>query len=136
MKKKQQETEILESKVQPNDLPEGVKVHENGEWYKEIPIDGLDEPLKLFNTLKDYRLEGETHTEYKVRKQFTKVDKKKGYKEMFYNPFEFAYMGKDGKIKGRPYVNENKKDKFKNKSKLTIEELSNNLKDLDKGAII
>lgn len=102
MKKKE---EILESK---QEMPKDIKQHENGEWYKEIMIDGTDEPFKLFNTLKDIRLPGETRAEYKTRKLFAKMEKKKGYEEMFYPGPRIGY-------KGIPYVNENKKDKFKKK---------------------
>ncbi len=64
MKEKQQEEKILESKEQPDD----IKLHENGVMYKEVPMDGLDEPFKLFNSIKPARLEGETYGEYKVRR--------------------------------------------------------------------
>ena len=107
-----------ENKTETLDLTNeelSIKQHENGEWYKELEMEGLDEPIKLFNTLKDQRLEGETHTEYKVRKLFSNMDKKQGHKEMFYNPYKKTYLGMDGKTKGTPYVNENKKDKFKKK---------------------
>jgi len=114
MKKKKKEEEILDTKQQ-DQLPEGVKIHENGEWYKEIIIEGSAEPFKLFNTLKDARLDGETRAEYKTRRLFANMEKKRGYGEMFYNPYENAKIGLDGKLKGVPYVNKNKKDKFKKK---------------------
>ena len=109
MKKKKKKEEILDTKQQ-DQLPEGVKIHENGEWYKEIIIEGSAEPFKLFNTLKDARLDGETRAEYKTRRLFANMEKKRGYEEMF-------YPGPKPGFKGIPYINENKKDKFKKKKK-------------------
>lgn len=106
MKKQKKE----EEKTLDTNLPEGIKIHENGEWYKEILIEGSDEPFKLFNTLKDARLPGETRAEYKTRRLFANMEKKKGYAKIF-------YPGPIPGHKGVPYVNENKKDKFKKKKK-------------------
>lgn len=113
MKKKQEEEKTLDIKQQDQSpegvkLPEGIKLHKNGEWYKEITIEGSDEPFKLFNTLKDARLEGETLAEYKTRRLFANMEKKRGYAEIF-------YPGPKPGHKGVPYVNKNKKDKFKKK---------------------
>jgi hypothetical protein len=66
------------------DRPEGVKQHENGYWYKELPMSGLDEPLKIFNTIKPQRLEGETYVEYKIRRKFLEQEAKQ--KKIFYDP--------------------------------------------------
>jgi len=117
-------TETLESKEQPTD----IKMHENGILYKEIKFDGLDEPLKLFNSIKPQRLDGETYTEYKIRRKFT-AHAEKTKNNLFYNPhrdglkqmqeeFEKANEIKDpeerrkayNKIKTgpRPYINNNK----------------------------
>ncbi len=60
-----------------NELPEDVKLHENGIYYKEVNIPGLNEPLKLFNTLKPQRLDGETRTEYRIRKKLEGSNNKK-----------------------------------------------------------
>jgi hypothetical protein len=106
MKKKKIEG-LLEEET---NLPPDVKLHENGILYKEIFFDGLDKPVKLFNTLKPQRLEDETQMEYKMRRQIQKMNEKekKRNPEVFYNPYENSY-------KGIPYVNKNKKDKFKKK---------------------
>ena len=85
----------LEYKEQPTD----IKMHENGILYKELRFDGLDEPLKLFNSIKPQRLEGETYIEYKIRRQFTNHAAKTKNK-MFYDSFDNGY---------KPYVNNNKK---------------------------
>ena len=96
--KKKKEMEQLDS-----ELPEGIKIHANGEWYRELQIDGIDEPVKLLNTLKDMRLDGETHMEYKIRKQI----KNKFVKE----DVEVVYNSNTVDANGTkvPYINKNKK---------------------------
>lgn len=103
---KKQKTTTSES---INDMPEDALMHKNGVWYREVAIDGLDDSIKLFNSYKPGRLEGETSMEYKIRRKFLKHKEKNG-EAIIYNPFE---GGKRGITKGIPYVNENKKDKFK-----------------------
>ena len=77
MQEKKKEIEILDSKEQPNNIPSDVRLHENGVWYKEIPMGALEEPFKLFNTLKPARLEGETYNEYKIRRMLNNSNEKK-----------------------------------------------------------
>lgn len=83
-------------------MPEDAVLHENGIWYREFLIDGLDDKIKLFNSLKPYRLEGETQTEYKIRRKFLKVKDRTKY--VFYTPVKHGF---------KPYININKKEKFK-----------------------
>lgn len=59
-----------------------IKLHENGIWYKEIKVNGFDKPMKLFNTLKPERLDGETFMEYKIRRILEKANNKQ---ELFHN---------------------------------------------------
>lgn len=65
----------MEKKENKEEVPEDIKLHENGFWYKEIPFEGLDEPFKLFNTLKPGRLPGEKYNEYKIRRMLEKQNK-------------------------------------------------------------
>ena len=85
-------------------------MHENGVWYRELFIDGLKDRVKLFNSLRPERLEGETVTEYKIRRKFLKHKESSTF--LFHNPYE---NGVKGVTKGKPYINPNKKDKFKKK---------------------
>jgi len=73
--------------------------------YREITIETTNKKLKLFNTLKDKRLDGETHEEYKMRKLITN----KFYKE----EVELLYNAntRDNNGKRIPYVNTNKNKK-------------------------
>lgn len=110
LKKKKETIESLEEKSEL-ELAPGVKKHENGLLYKEIEMGGLDEPLKLFNSLKPQRLEGETYTEYKIRRQFLNHNSKQ--KEVIYNPSEHTEFVIGKGLVRQPYVNKNKKDKNK-----------------------
>ena len=110
LKKKKDQTE---SSTEMTDLAPGVKLHENGILYKEIEIGGLDEPVKLFNTLKPQRLKDETWVEYKIRRQFLNHNAKT--KNIFYNPSEHTEFVPGKGLVRQPYVNKNKKDKFKKK---------------------
>jgi spore coat protein CotH len=73
--------------------------------YKEIEFQGMDEPLKLFISIKPQRLPGETQTEYKLRRMM----EKRGNMQKKYNP-QYVQDPRLG-----TYVNKNKKDKFKKK---------------------
>ena len=64
MKQESKKEEMTSDSTQTTD----IKLHENGVIYKEVPMEGLDEPFKLFNSLKPARLEGEKYSEYKVRR--------------------------------------------------------------------
>ena len=75
MKEEKKKKEMISDS---KELPDGVKLHENGSLYKEVHIGGVDEPFKLFNTLKPQRLEGETHNEYKIRRLLQNKNKSKG----------------------------------------------------------
>ena len=77
MKEKKKETTDYLTKEQPNEIPSDVRLHENGIWYKEIPMGALDEPFKLFNTIKPARLEGENYNEYKIRRMLNNSNEKK-----------------------------------------------------------
>jgi len=83
-------------------MPEDALMHDNGVWYRELKVDGVKDSIKLFNTLKPGRLDGETSTEYKIRRKL--LNHKKETKVLFY----------DSSNK-EPYINTNKKDKFKKK---------------------
>lgn len=58
-----------------------IKTHENGYQYRELHINGLNEPLKIFNSNKAYRLEGETYQEYKIRQKFVNYNEKEKRKD-------------------------------------------------------
>lgn len=88
------------------------KLHENGLMYREIEFEGLDDPLKLFISIKPQRLEGETQTEYKMRRML----ERRGDMIKKYEP-EMISKGPKRFEKGIPYVNVNKKDKFKKEKK-------------------
>lgn len=60
-----------------------ILIHENGIEYRELQMNGLDEPIKLFNSIKPNRLEGETYTEYRIRRKLIEMDEKQ--KVVFYN---------------------------------------------------
>ena len=113
MKKEEskKETKDLDYKEQDNTLPEDALMHNNGYWYRELTVDGVKDKVKLFNCSRPNRLDGETTVEYKIRRKFLKHTEKYS-KHSIYNPFE---GGRRGITKGVPYVNENKKDKFKKK---------------------
>jgi hypothetical protein len=99
-KEKKKEGEILDT-----NMPEDAKSHESGVWYREFEVDGLDNPVRLFNSSSPKRLDFETKIEYKVRRKF--LNHKSKLKYSFYDPYQY------GTTKGVPYVNKNKKDKFK-----------------------
>ena len=96
--KKKKETTSLDSS-----MPEDALLHENGIWYRELKVDGVKDPVKLFNSIKPGRLDGESQTDYKIRRKLLKV-KEKNKEVLIYNSKEHG-----------PYVNTNKKDKFKKK---------------------
>ena len=93
---KKAKTMTLES-----DMPEDALLHENGIWYRELKIEGVKDPVKLFNSIKPGRLDGESHTDYKIRRRLLKV-KEKNKEVLVYNSKKHG-----------PYVNTNKKNKFK-----------------------
>ena len=78
-KKKQEE------KTSPLDynMPEDAKMHDNGTWYRELTVDGLTDQVKVFNSMKPNRLEGETQVEYKIRRRLLK--QKDNTKYLFHN---------------------------------------------------
>ena len=92
---KKKEEEILESKVQPIEQPDDIKMHENGILYKEIQMGGLDKPIKLFNTIKPQRLDGETHMEYKIRRKLLKMNEPRG--TLFHNSGKLGTYKKEKK---------------------------------------
>ena len=96
-KQKQSKT-ALES-----DMPEDALLHENGIWYREIKVDGLKDPVKLFNSIKPGRLDGEERSDYLIRRKLLKM-REKNKEVLIYNSKEHG-----------PYVNTNKKNKFKKK---------------------
>jgi hypothetical protein len=65
------ETKTSESNVDPD-----FKMHENGVTYREVEIQGLDKPIKLFTSRKPNRLEGETKSEYKIRRKLIKAQER------------------------------------------------------------
>ena len=85
------------------DMPEDALLHENGVWYREIKVDGLKDPVKLFNSIKPGRLDGEERSDYKIRRKLLKI-REKNKEVLIYNSKEHG-----------TYVNTNKKDKFKKK---------------------
>jgi hypothetical protein len=99
--KKENKTE--KTKSLDSSMPEDALLHDNGVWYREIKIDGLEDTVKLFNSLRPNRLEGETSSDYKIRRKLLKL-KEKEKPVLIYNSKELGQ-----------YVNENKKDKFKKK---------------------
>ena len=84
-----------------SDMPEDALLHSNGTWYREIVIDGVDKPVKLFNSMRPGRLEGEERSDYLIRRKLLKMQEK-NKQVLIYNSKELG-----------PYVNTNKKDKFK-----------------------
>ena len=102
---KTKDTEKKQSKTTSDltDMPEDALLHKNGIWYREIKIDGLKDPVKLFNSIKPERLEGEDRSDYKIRRKLLKM-REKNKEVLIYNSKEHG-----------TYVNTNKKDKFKKK---------------------
>ena len=66
-----------------SNVPEGAVEHKNGTWYREFQVPGLNEPVRLFNSLKPQRLDGETQVEYKIRRKF--LNQKDNTKQLFHN---------------------------------------------------
>lgn len=69
-KKEKQEKEIT------SDSNIEILIHENGVPYREAQLPEVDKPIKLFNSNKPQRLEGETYTEYKIRQKLVKAAEK------------------------------------------------------------
>ena len=65
----------METKTNPDHI-----LHENGLMYREIKFEGLTKPLKLFISIKPQRLDGETFTEYKIRRKLINANDKGKYK--------------------------------------------------------
>ena len=85
-----------------SNMPEDAKLHENGVWYRELSVGGLEGITKLFNSSRPNRLEGETTVEYKIRRKLLKH--RENTKYLFHNS-----------TTNGTYINTNKKDKFKKK---------------------
>lgn len=69
-KKEQQEKEMT------SDSNIEILLHENGVQYREAVVPGMEKPIKIFNSNKPKRLEGETYTEYKIRQKLVKAAEK------------------------------------------------------------
>ena len=98
MKMKKEEKKTKKTALDSS-MPEDANMHDNGYWYREFEVPGIDEPVKLFNCLKPARLEEETFAEYKIRRKF--MNHKNHSKMMFHN----------SAVEGT-YINNNKR-KFK-----------------------
>jgi len=106
-------TKIKNSEL--DNTPDDVLVHDNGVQYRMFNVDGLDEQVKLFNSIKPKRLDGEEFVEYQIRRKFLQYEAT--MKNLFYSPYTNATIDIKGELKGIPYVNLNKKNKFKKKKK-------------------
>lgn len=106
MKEKKKEEEISDT----SNIPSDAIMHDNGVYYRVCNVDGLDDPIRLFNSYKPGRLDDETKVEYRIRRTFLK-HKENNVVNLFYNPYENSIN--NGYTKGVPYVNKNKKNKFK-----------------------
>lgn len=72
-----------EKTTSESNMPEDAVMHDNGNWYREFEVPGIDKPVRLFNSLKPQRLDGETQSEYKIRRKFLKH--KDSTKTIFHN---------------------------------------------------
>lgn len=102
----------MKQETETSSETEEYKLHDNGLMYREIEFEGLDEPLKLFISIKPQRLPGETQTEYKMRRML----ERRGDMIKKHEP-EMISRGPKRFETGIPYVNVNKKDKFKKEKK-------------------